>query len=99
VPFIDSLSPLSTSPGGAQFTLTVNGAGFISGISIVEWNGTALATTFVSAGQLTATVPASLIASAETAAVTVLDGVEQSRRPKSNPHVPSPTSLRAFHPT
>src|SRR5579863_6215035 len=73
VPYIDSLSPLSAAPGGAQFTLTVNGTGFESGISTVEWNGTALATTFVSAEQLTATVPASNIASAGTAAVTVVN--------------------------
>jgi hypothetical protein len=39
----------------------VNGTGFISG-SAVNWNGTALSTTFVSSSQLTATIPASDIA-------------------------------------
>jgi uncharacterized protein (TIGR03437 family) len=37
----------------------------------VQWNGTALTTTFVSATQLTAAVPASLIATAGSASVTV----------------------------
>src|SRR5204862_429503 len=40
--------------------------------STVKWNATALATTFVSATQLTATVPAALIATAGTASITVV---------------------------
>ncbi|MBZ5705188.1 MAG: choice-of-anchor D domain-containing protein [Acidobacteriia bacterium] len=63
------LVPTSAAPGGATFTLTVNGTGFVSG-AIVNWNGIALATTFVSASKLTATVPASNIATAGTALVT-----------------------------
>ena len=47
--------------GGAQFTLVVNGSGFDAG-SVVQWSGTALATTFVNGTQLLATVSASLIA-------------------------------------
>ncbi len=71
VPFINQpLVPDATAPGGAGFTLTVNGSGFVSGAT-VNWNGTALATTFVSDLQLTATVPASDIAAAGTASVTV----------------------------
>jgi hypothetical protein len=71
VPFIDQpLVPDATAPGGAGFTLTVNGAGFVAA-STVNWNGSPLATTFISDTQLTATVPASDIATASTAAVTV----------------------------
>ncbi len=71
VPLIDNpLVPASAAPGGPGFTLTVNGTGFVSG-SVVNWNGTALATTFKSSSQLTATVPASDIAAAGTASVTV----------------------------
>ncbi len=70
-PTISSLSPTCATAGGPQFTLTVNGTNFIS-TSTVKWNGTALATTFVSSTQLTATVPASLIATAGTASVTVV---------------------------
>jgi hypothetical protein len=71
-PTISSLSPASTAPGGVAFTLTVNGTAFVSG-AVVDWNGTALATTFVGATQLTASVPAALIASAGMATVTVVN--------------------------
>jgi FG-GAP-like repeat len=71
VPFVDQpLVPMSAAPGASGFSLTVNGAGFISG-SVVNWNGTALPTTFVSKAQVTATVAASDIASPQTASVTV----------------------------
>ncbi len=69
-PSISSLSPSSATAGGAGFTLAVNGSGFVSG-AVVQWNGTALTTTFVSASQVTASVPASLIASSGSAGVTV----------------------------
>src|ERR1019366_1956858 len=73
VPFIDQpLVPDATAPGGDGFTLTVNGAGF-GGDSTVNCNGSPLATTFISDTQLTATVPASDIAKASTAAVTVVN--------------------------
>ncbi|MGC2326063.1 MAG: Ig-like domain repeat protein [Candidatus Sulfotelmatobacter sp.] len=72
VPFIDQpLVPDATAPGGAAFTLTLNGAGFVAS-STVNWNGSPLATTFVSSSQLTATVPASDIAEASTASITVV---------------------------
>ena len=70
VPTISSVNPTCAAVGGPQFTLTVNGRNFVS-TSTVNWNGTALATTFVSSTQLTATVPASLIATAGTASITV----------------------------
>jgi len=72
VPFVNlPLVPDATPPGGAQFALTVNGTGFVSN-SVVNWNGTPLATQFVSQGQLTATVPAANITTANTASVTVV---------------------------
>jgi hypothetical protein len=71
VPLVNQpLVPTAIAPGGASFTLTVNGTGFSSG-SVVKWNGTALTTTFVNNSQLTATVPASNIAMASTASITV----------------------------
>lgn len=71
MPFIsEPLVPTAKKPGGVSFTLTVNGSGFVSGAK-VNWNGTALATTFVSKSKLTATVPAADIATAGTARVTV----------------------------
>ena len=56
-PAISALSPNSGSWNSAAFTMTVTGSGFVPG-SVVQWNGTALTTTFVSSTQLTAKVPA-----------------------------------------
>jgi hypothetical protein len=64
------LAPDAAPPGSASVTLTVNGAGFVS-TSVVNWNGAALATTFVSSDKLVADVPGSNLASASTASVTV----------------------------
>ena len=72
-PTISNLSPGSATPGGPGFTLTITGTGFVSG-SVVQWNGTTLSTNFLgNATQLTASVPASLIANPGTAAVTVVN--------------------------
>src|SRR6266478_1079713 len=71
VPFINNpLVPGVVAPGGLGFTLTVNGAGFVSG-SIVKWNGSARMTTFVTPTQLHAAILASDIATARTVLVTV----------------------------
>ncbi len=61
--------PDTALAGGPGFTLSVYGSGFVSG-AVVNWNGTALATTY-SSGLLTANVPASLIATAGAASITV----------------------------
>ena len=66
------LSPSAAAAGGPAFVLTVNGTNFVSGAA-VQWNGTPLTTTFASASQLTAAVPASLIATVGTASVTVVN--------------------------
>ncbi len=72
VPFLSQpLVPSSTAPGGAAFTLTVNGTGFLP-TSTVDFDGTALPTTFVSQGQLQAAVTAASIASSATHSITVV---------------------------
>ena len=71
LPVIASMSPTSINAGSPAFTLTINGSDFING-SVVNWNGTALNTTFVSASQLTATVSATLVLAAGTANITVV---------------------------
>lgn len=71
LPVASALSPVSAKVGGAAFTLTVTGSNFVS-TSKVRWNGTSLVTTWVSATKLTAAVPAADIATATTAAVTVI---------------------------
>ncbi|MFZ0738305.1 MAG: hypothetical protein WCA98_16425 [Candidatus Acidiferrales bacterium] len=59
-PTIQSLSPTSVTAGAPAFVLTVNGSGFAPQSAIL-WNNSALATTFLSVSQLTATIPLSLI--------------------------------------
>jgi subtilase family serine protease len=68
---ITSLNPASGYTN-TSFTLTVNGAGFVSG-SVVDWNGAALATTYVSPNQLTAQVTTTQTATAGTYPVTVVN--------------------------
>ena len=70
VPTIAALSPSSMAAGSPAFTLTVNGTNFNSN-AMVNWNGVAQTTTFVSANQLIMSVPAAAIASSGTVAVTV----------------------------
>ena len=72
VPTITSLNPSSASTGGSAFTLTVNGTGFVSG-SVVRWNGSDRATTYVNDTRLTASIPAADIATAGSASVTVFN--------------------------
>ena len=67
---LTSISPSRTAPSGPSFTLTVNGSNFNSS-SVVLWNNSSRATTFVSSTQLTATILASDIAGAGTDLVTV----------------------------
>ena len=70
VPTLGSLSPARASAGAAPFTLSVTGTGFVPG-SEVRWNGTARATTFVSATQLRASIAAADVVTPTTALVTV----------------------------
>jgi len=56
--------------GSASFNLTVNGTGFVSS-SIVRWNNSDRMTTFISATQITAAIPASDVAAPGAATVTV----------------------------
>jgi 6-phosphogluconolactonase (cycloisomerase 2 family) len=60
-PVVSSISPTSATGGGAAFTLTVNGSGFVQG-SQVSFNMNNVPTTLVSSTQLTASIPASAIA-------------------------------------
>jgi hypothetical protein len=69
-PALSSLSPPLVAEGGAAFTLTVNGSGFVSS-STVYWGTNALTTTYVSATQMTAQVTAADITSPGITSVTV----------------------------
>ncbi|MBI2526319.1 MAG: DUF2341 domain-containing protein [Candidatus Rokubacteria bacterium] len=69
-PTLGAISPTSAVAGGAGFTLTATGSSFVSG-SVVRWNGADRTTSFVSATQLQATIPATDLANPGTAQVTV----------------------------
>ena len=68
---ITSLNPTSAPVGGNQFQLTVTGTGYQSGLSTVYWNGTPLATSYISTTQLFAIVPANLLTTIGTALISV----------------------------
>jgi hypothetical protein len=73
VPLINQpLVPDARKPGGAGFTLRVNGTGFVSS-SVVNWNGRPRTTTFVSDSELKAIILASDVAKDSTASVTVFN--------------------------
>lgn len=69
-PSLSLLSPASATAGGPGFTLSVVGNDFTPS-SVVLWNGSPRSTTYVSAGQLMADIPASDVASATTVFVSV----------------------------
>ena len=71
-PTITSISPSTVTAGGPAFTLTVNGTLF-NATSTVHVNGTSIVPSSISANQLQATVPASLIATAAQLPVQVID--------------------------
>lgn len=76
-PTITTISPNSAVAGSAPFTLTINGTNFVAA-SLVNFGGTAPTTTFVSATQLTAAIPAAAIASSGAVGVTVTNGGAQT---------------------
>ncbi len=99
-PYINSLSPTSRVANSGAFTLTVNGSNFSSG-SVIQWNGSNRTTTFVSATQLTASIPGTDIASSGTAAITVATGTAVSNSqtftidPPASPSLSTSTNVLA----
>ncbi len=67
------LVPTAAQPGGAGFTLTISGTGFVAPTGVL-FGGTQLSITNSTASQLTATVLPANIAAAGTASVSVLSG-------------------------
>lgn len=73
IPFLNQpLTPSVASPGSSALTMNLSGTGFVSGAT-VNFNGAPLTTTFVDKAHLTATLPASNIATPGTALVTVVN--------------------------
>jgi len=71
-PTLTGILPLEIAAGANGLTITVNGANF-SPYALVLANGAQLATTYVSATQLTATVPAALLVQPTAIQIQVLD--------------------------
>lgn len=75
VPLLNQpLVPAAVAPGGSAIMLKVSGTGFVSGATI-DFNGTPLTTALVDSEHLSALLPAMYLASAKTAAVTVVNPV------------------------
>ena len=77
-PTATSLSVTSAIAGSSSFPITVTGTNFVSGTnaSVVMWGSTPLATTYVSATQVTATVTSTVLATTAGSpiSVTVVNG-------------------------
>ena len=72
-PALTSISPAQGVAGSSNpLTLTVTGSGFCLE-SVVNWNATALATTYVSPTQITATIPAADFAMGGNDPITVVN--------------------------
>ncbi len=78
MPAISQLSPPTTSAGSTQFQLEVDGSNFSTN-AIVNFNGVAETTTFVSASKLEATIPSTAILSSGTIPVTVTNPASTGR--------------------
>lgn len=71
IPYIsDPVHPQAVAPGTPGFTLTVRGANFLPG-AVVNWNGKARSTTFVSSDELQAQILASDVSAAGAGFITV----------------------------
>lgn len=69
-PVVSFVTPTGVFSGGPEFTLSVVGSNFAQGAAVL-WDEAALVTSFTSSAQLTATVPATLIAAAGNHNITV----------------------------
>jgi hypothetical protein len=71
VPTVTSISPMVVAAGAPNTTITVTGGGFVPQ-SQINLNQTALTTTFITATQLSATIPSGSLANAGADEVTVV---------------------------
>jgi outer membrane protein assembly factor BamB len=71
---LNSIYPSVTLTGGSTFVLTALGQGF-QPAAVVQWNGSARPTTYVSQTQLQAQIPATDVAAVGTASITVLNSM------------------------
>jgi len=71
-PILTGVSPNTATAGTTTQTITVTGSNFVTG-SAVQWNGSARATTYISANQLSASLTAADLANAGTFNITVFN--------------------------
>lgn len=69
-PSITALSPTTIGAGSSRLNLTVTGSNFAAGAQVL-WNGAAVPTQFISAGELRAQVGAALLSVGQTVGVSV----------------------------
>jgi hypothetical protein len=82
---LGAISPASDDAGDpSSLNLTLTGTGFGGG-SVARFNGSNLATSFVSATQLTATIPASDLAGSQVARIDVFDSAQSPNTTDSLP--------------
>jgi uncharacterized repeat protein (TIGR01451 family) len=92
-PTLTKLSPASATAGSPNTSITLTGTGFVNG-STADFSGTPLATTFVSATQLTAVIPSAALTTAFIYPITVVTaapggGTSAPQTFAVNPAVPS----------
>ena len=91
---VGTLVPSYAVAGGSPFNFFVNGSGF-SESSVVQWNGTAVPTTFGTNQILTASISSSLIALPGTASITVRDSASAATSNAEPFGVASPAAATA----
>lgn len=94
---LKSLSPASVTVGSSGFSLTVTGTGFTPQ-SAVFWNGNPQPTTFVSATQITTTIPASDIAVTGSDSISVNDPTYGTSSSQTFTVAPTPLALKSLSP-
>jgi hypothetical protein len=94
VPMITGASPPSVAEQSGGFTLTLTGNGFVPSSNVV-WNLTTLLTTFISPGQLQATVTSDLVAEENSAAITVVTPLPGGGTSNVQPFTITDASLNA----
>ena len=92
---LTSITPSTANLGDAAKTITLTGTGFLPN-SVVQLNGTAIATTYVNATTLTAVIPASSLLTAQTLTVKVVDPTQSLTSGGANFVVSAPTATGVF---
>lgn len=88
IPFLNQpLVPTAVSPGSGSFVVQVSGTGFVSG-STINFNSTALVTTFIDSEHLSAVVPAAQVATAGTVTLTVVNPSSPRARRSNTVYLP-----------